>query len=167
MTEIVIAELPIHFERMAHLAHVIWHEHYTPIIGQAQVEYMVNKFQTAEAMKHQVENGFEYYIINFNQETIGYLSIKHNDDDLFLSKIYIRSDHRGLKIGKTAMLFVEKRAQDLSCKSVSLTVNKYNTNSIKAYEKVGFVNMGAVQKDIGNGFIMDDYAMKKTIEIPD
>ena len=30
---------------LAWLADIIWHEHFTPIIGEAQVAYMLDKFQ--------------------------------------------------------------------------------------------------------------------------
>ena len=39
-------------------------------------------------------------------------------------------------------------------------VNKYNSNSIAAYEKMGFLNLGPTVADIGDGFIMDDYIMR-------
>ena len=45
-----------------------------------------------------------------------------------------------------------------------LTVNKYNTAAIKAYKKMGFINIAAITQDIGNGFIMDDYKMEKIIK---
>ena len=47
--------------------------------------------------------------------------------------------------------------------TVKLHVNKYNTNSILAYQKMGFVNVESVVTDIGKGFIMDDYLMKNTL----
>jgi hypothetical protein len=33
------------------LARAIWSQHYTPIIGASQVEYMVNNFQSFDAIK--------------------------------------------------------------------------------------------------------------------
>ena len=59
------------------------------------------------------------------------------------------------------MLFLEEKRVGINCKSISLTVNKYNTDSIKAYEKMGFEKIDSVVMDIGNGYVMDDYVMKK------
>ena len=36
---------------IAGLARQIWTEHYTPIIGAAQVEYMLGRFQSQSAIK--------------------------------------------------------------------------------------------------------------------
>ena len=150
-----------HFEVIAKLAHDIWHEHYTPIIGKDQVNYMVDKFQTSEAMQKQAEEGYEYYLLEYQNNDVGYLAIEKRNDDLFLSKIYLLKNCRGKGLGKEAFSFIEKRARDLNCKSISLTVNKNNRNTIKAYEKIGFKNTEAIVMDIGNGFVMDDYRMVK------
>lgn len=155
------ATTKVHFDLIAKLAHDIWHEHYTPIIGKDQVNYMVNKFQTSEAMQQQAEEGYEYYLLEHQNNDVGYLAIEKRNNDLFLSKIYLLKSCRGKGFGKKAFNFIEKRANDLHCKSISLTVNKNNTNTIKAYQKLGFINTEAMTIDIGNGFVMDDYRMVK------
>ncbi len=43
------------------------------------------------------------------------------------------------------------------------TVNKNNSLAIRAYEKLGFENLGSIVADIGNGFVIDDYRMEKRI----
>ena len=58
------------------------------------------------------------------------------------------------------MGFILSRAKDLEAIAVTLTVNINNTNSIKAYEKMGFINIGPVVADIGAGFVMDDFKMQ-------
>lgn len=163
MTTFLAATTSTHFSDIADLAKHIWEEHYTPIIGKEQVDYMVGKFQTSEAMQKQASEGYIYFLIVFENEQVGYLSIKKNESDLFLSKIYVQKEFRGRKIGKSALEFVESKAKEFNCNSVSLTVNKNNTNSIKAYEKVGFEKNEAIVMDIGNGFVMDDYRMVKNL----
>ena len=66
-------------------------------------------------------------------------------------------------MGKEGLKFVINRAKELGTHAITLTVNKYNTNSIKAYEKMGFKNTGSIVSDIGAGFVMDDYTMKLEI----
>lgn len=151
------------FNTIAKLAHKIWHEHYIPIIGKDQVNYMVKKFQTSEAMQKQAQEGYEYYLINYHNDPVGYLAVEKRNNDLFLSKIYILKEYRGKKIGKEAFKFINNRAKALSCNTISLTVNKNNTTAIKAYEKIGFKNVDALVTDIGNGFVMDDYRMVKSL----
>lgn len=152
-----------HFKTIEVLADTIWREHYIPIIGKPQVDYMLHKFQSAETVKQQVSEGYRYYILMSENESVGYISIKKEEQNLFLSKLYILKSERGKGFGKTAMLFVENEAKNLGCNSISLTVNKGNRNSIKAYETLGFENLGEIIIDIGNGFVMDDYRMCKQL----
>ena len=163
MTTFLIANTNADFEQIANLGTIIWTEHYTPIIGSEQVTYMLDKFQSESAVKKQIQEGTEYYIIKHQNTTVGYLSFYKKEDSLFLSKLYVLGNERGKGIGKAAMSFLEKKRVEIACKSISLTVNKYNTNSIKADEKMGFEKTDSVVMDIGNGYVMDDYVMKKEI----
>ena len=148
-------------ETVARLAFEIWNQHFTPIIGKAQVDYMVEKFQSKRAISEQIEQGYSYYLIRADGDYIGYTGICPKDDELFLSKLYLRASQRGKGYGRKVVEFLEDLARDKGLGKITLTVNKNNTDTIKAYEKFGFVNLGVLVQDIGNGFIMDDYKMEK------
>ncbi|GAA3590145.1 GNAT family N-acetyltransferase [Flavivirga amylovorans] len=163
MIEIIVADTTNSYLQIAKLADVIWREHYIPIVGKPQIDYMLEKYQSAIAIEGQVENGFEYFLMTYDEIPVGYISIKKEDESLFLSKIYVLNTYRGKKIGKTAMLFVEEKTKSYQLKNIRLTVNINNTNAIKAYEWLGFINVGPLVTDIGNGFVMDDYQMVKKI----
>jgi len=163
MTELIVANSKKQYLLIEQLADIVWKEHYTAIIGIDQVNYMLNKFQTVTAIETQVSQGYQYYIIMNNAKPAGYLSITKKNDALFLSKIYVLRDFRGQGIGKTAMSFIETQAKLKNCTKITLTVNIHNNNSIKAYENIGFINTGAIIQDIGNGYVMDDFTMEKSI----
>ena len=146
------------------LAREIWTEHYPSIIGRDQVRYMLDKFQSKDAISAQIkEEGFRYFLIEEEGHYIGYLGVQSKGEELFLSKIYVRSSERGKGFGKKSVQFLEDLARKLTLKKISLTVNKNNISAVKAYEKMGFKNLGPVVQDIGNGFIMDDFRMEKLI----
>lgn len=163
MTTFIKARDEKAFALIASMARTIWKDHYTPIIGSDQVNYMLNKFQSAEAIGQQVAKGVQYYLIFYNSKPAGYLAFEKQLSELFLSKIYVNKDMRGKGIGKSAMDFAEREAKHLECTQISLTVNKHNTGSIKAYEKLGFHNLGGIVQDIGNGFVMDDFLLIKSL----
>ncbi|RLD25605.1 MAG: GNAT family N-acetyltransferase [Bacteroidetes bacterium] len=164
MTEINIANSDSDYSIIKKLANTIWREYYIPILGLMQVEYMLNKYHTVSTITNRVEQGYKYFVITYEQTPVGFISIKKEKDSLFLSKIYVLKDYRGRKIGKTAMQFIYDKAKSMNCNKVVLTVNKHNSSSINAYEKLGFNNIGEIVIDIGNGFVMDDYKMEKRIE---
>lgn len=144
------------------LAREIWTEHYTPIIGEAQVKYMLEKFQSEEAISNQIKNeGILYYLLKVKDKYVGYMSFQFRETELFLSKLYVLSTERGRGYGKKAMEFIEKAAIERNLDKIILTVNKNNRLAISAYKKMGFENKGSVFKNIGGGFVMDDYIMQK------
>ncbi len=152
-------------EEVARLAQEIWNDHYVDIIGQAQVDYMVSKFQSAEAIAEQIAGGFEYYLIVHDGEESGYIAVaaEHGTSFLLLSKIYVRKDSRGLGLGKAAVCLAEEICRKRGLRSIRLTVNRHNVRSISWYERMGFVNAGEAVKDIGAGFVMDDFVMEKKV----
>ena len=142
------------------LASHIWKEHYTPIIGADQVHYMLDKFQSMKAMQAQIKDDYVYASITEIDELVGYLAYQVRDDILFLSKFYIERRMRGKGLGAQAMLWLVDQARSIGAKAIELTVNKYNENSIRIYQKMGFSNIKPVVFDIGEGYIMDDYLLR-------
>ncbi|MBU2951795.1 GNAT family N-acetyltransferase [Tamlana agarivorans] len=159
MTTYILAENPSHYLEIETLANIIWREHYIPIVGKAQVDYMLDKFQSAEAIQNQVNNDYLYYMVSYNNTAVGYFAILKETKSLFLSKFYILSDFRNKGIGKKTMEFIEAKALAFQLNKIRLTVNINNTNAIIAYEKFGFKKIGPLVADIGSGFVMDDYEM--------
>ena len=152
-----------HIDIIESLAREIWTEYYDPIIGKQQVDYMLARYQSKQAINEQIASGTLYFLIKVGLAFIGYFAVQPRGDELFLSKIYLRSNHRARGYGKQAVQFVETLARERGLRKVALTVNKNNTGAIRAYEKIGFRNVGSLVQDIGGGFIMDDYAMEKNV----
>lgn len=147
------------------LAEEIWTEHYETIIGKAQVDYMLSSFQSREALTRQIfKEKIRYFLIQNQKDYVGYLAVEPQKDSFFLSKIYIQSKYRGLGLGKESLEFVSLLAKLLKLPKITLTVNKNNLSSIKAYEKCGYQKTDSVVKDIGGGFVMDDFIMEKSTD---
>ena len=163
MTEIVQAKKNSDYKKIADLATVIWTEHYTPIIGSEQVTYMLQKFQSAQAIQDQIRQGVSYFLTIDAAVVAGYFSFKKENETLFLSKFYVLKELRGLGIGKKALSYIQQEAVLRGCTNISLTVNKNNIHAIKAYEKMGFRKIDSVVTAIGNGFVMDDYIMEYSL----
>ena len=145
------------------LANKIWKEHYPPIIGHEQVRYMLGKYQSLPAIKRQINDGVNYHLLFEENHPVGYFSYHHENDSLFLSKIYVAKEVRGKGIGRKALDFIIAKAQSESFKAIRLTVNKFNSGTIAAYKKLGFKIKDSVVMDIGGGYVMDDYVMEKSL----
>ena len=65
MTEFVKVDSNDKIKQLAGLAKEIWNEHYIKILSQEQIDYMLEKFQSENAIKEQISNdGYNYYFIN-------------------------------------------------------------------------------------------------------
>jgi len=63
---------PEQVDLLAKLASSIWTEHYTSIIGEDQVKYMVEKFQSSSAISRQINNQYYYDLVLRDMCPIGY-----------------------------------------------------------------------------------------------
>jgi len=154
------------FDRIAELAREIWYEYYVPLIGKAQVDYMVAKFQSAAAMLEQASSdGYLYFTIEDGEKLLGYFAIQPQPERqaMFISKLYLDSSSRGRGTGRMALDFIERASRARGLNLLWLTVNKGNP-TVATYQQWGFRIAAAVVVDIGNGFVMDDYRMEKPVE---
>jgi ribosomal protein S18 acetylase RimI-like enzyme len=92
---------------------------------------------------------------------VGYLAVKPDkiNKEIFMSKIYILKEYRKRGIAKELFNML-KNTYSKNYKSIYLSVNKKNFDSIEVYKKIGFIIIDNVITDIGSGFVMDDYKMK-------
>ena len=139
------------------VAEAIWEQHYTPIIGEAQVAYMIEKFLSPDAIVEQINSGYEYFLFSYDYTFAGFAAIEERGEELFLSKLYVDEEFRGKGIGKYMFQKFVEIAKMRNLKKIWLTCNRNNTNSIAIYEHLGFKKVREEVTDIGNGFVMDDF----------
>jgi len=147
---------------IADLAKVIWNEHYIPIIGQAQVDYMLNSIYNLDSLKQQLnEKQHQFYLIEVNANVVGFLSVSSdNQQDYFLHKFYIDQKQSNSGLGtETLNVLIEQ----IKPKTLTLTVNRQNYKSINFYFKNGFKIDYVADFDIGNGYQMNDFVMKRVL----
>jgi GNAT superfamily N-acetyltransferase len=147
------------------LAHEIWTQHFTPIIGAAQVDYMLRTFQSEASIRAQIAEGGSYYLVLADGQYEGYTGLIPDKAKtrLMISKLYLRQQTRGCGVGQGIMDFIEHRAREQEFDCLWLTVNRYNAGPIAWYQRQGFAIVDQVKKDIGEGFFMDDFIMEKPL----
>jgi ribosomal protein S18 acetylase RimI-like enzyme len=149
------------------LAREIWSEHFIPIIGKPQVDYMLEKLQSAPAIGRQIrEEGYEYFVLVDESKPFGYFALvaQEQSASMQLSKLYLKRAFRGHGLGQAMLAFIEQECATRGIGELWLTVNKDNADAIAFYRRVGFRIVEPMVTDIGSGFFMDDYRMKKTVD---
>lgn len=161
MVSVKLAENNDDIKKIAALAEIIWHEYFSSLLSPEQIDYMVEKFQSYEAISEAVNNdGYKYYMAYCGDDLCGYLGY-HNEGGgtVFISKIYVRADMR--RKGIASAMLERLRKDEKGVDKWYLTVNRYNSGSIAVYEKRGFKTVKEQVTDIGSGFVMDDFVMEK------
>lgn len=158
--KIVPAKTDGDIETIAKIANEIWNQHFIPIIGKDQVNYMVEKFQSYPAIKEQVtDEGYEYFTLYSDDAPCGYMGVHPESHALFLSKLYIRKEFRGQHLATKSLRFLINLCRERGLKKIWLTCNKHNDNTLQIYNHLGFRITDEQIADIGNGFVMDDYIL--------
>lgn len=147
----------------AALAAEIWNEYYAELLGSAQIAYMLDRFQSEEAIRQEEEDGYRtFWILEESSETpAGYFMIRENEPEgkLFLSKLYVRAASRGKGLSRPVFDLLRRLAQEAGLHTLWLTVNKGNA-TLGLYKKYGLRITDSVVTDIGGGYVMDDYIME-------
>ncbi|NES99742.1 MAG: GNAT family N-acetyltransferase [Sphaerospermopsis sp. SIO1G2] len=142
----------------------IWVSHYPQMISMAQIEYMLNLMYGEGVVENEINNlGIFYDQIIKDSQMVGYLSYGHevdNNIDCFkLHKCYLLTSLHGFGYGQMMLSHVLEKAKSMNFESIILNVNKGNIKGIKSYTRFGFKIIRNEVKNIGNGFVMDDYIM--------
>lgn len=80
-----------------------------------------------------------------------------------LEEIYLTQAMRGQGYGRILLERAESLAREHGYQLVFLNVNRANAASIVMYQRNGYVITKSKVFDIGNGFVMDDHLMEKSI----
>ena len=145
---------------LADFAYDVFVDYYNDLIGHKQATYMANKFLSIDAIRKLMEESAIFKIVKKDNQIVGFIEYIKEDNKLFLSKLYVEKNNRGLGIGKLMFNDCLEYAKINNLNTIYLTVNKYNMPSINIYKNLGFKIVDAVVSDIGNNYVMDDYIME-------
>lgn len=140
------------------LASTIWNQHYPSIIGQEQVDYMLELMYSQKSLIEQLhQQGHLFFVITLKDENIGFISVhEEKSGEWHLNKFYIDQDVAAKGIGTASFqLLVEQ----IKPQTLTLQVNRKNHKSINFYFKNGFRIEEVKDFDIGKGYVMEDFIM--------
>ena len=155
--ELMIKDYEQEIKEMSEMATAILRDYYDPIIGKEQNDYMLEMFQSEDAIREQVDHGYRYYFVRDEDgKDLGFVAFYLRENALYLSKFYLYKDQRGKGYARTILEFLKTQAKELDLGRIELNVNRNNDTRF-IYEKLGFTVAWEEKNDIGNGFYMDDY----------
>lgn len=147
------------------IAAITWGPTYVPIIGQEQVDYMLEKMYNDGVLLEQMMQGHAFLIAEIGKKDMGFAgySITDHDNKVYkLHKLYVLPEAHGKGVGKFLINEIVNAIREAGGKKLQLNVNREN-KAKDFYERAGFQIKETVDLDIGNGFFMNDYVMEMDI----
>jgi GNAT superfamily N-acetyltransferase len=145
------------------LAEVIWRPTYTPLLGQVQVQYMLDNMYSTDALTKQMAEGQMFLMIHEEERPVGFAAYSRMNAEIYkLNKIYIDPALQGKGFGTALLNSVMERILALGANRLQLNVNRYN-KARAFYEHRGFTILYDEDIDIGSGYFMNDYVMEKEL----
>lgn len=147
----------------------VWHNYYKDIFSTEQIDYMLEKYQSKDALYRQISKGYIYYMLMADNELAGYMCILFQSDCVYLSRLYIKAEYRRQGLARRAInyfdiLFSSPDNGYDYIKIIRLNVERKNSFAINVYEHLGFYKVKSVDKNIGGGFVCNDYVMERKIQ---
>jgi GNAT superfamily N-acetyltransferase len=152
------ADIPV----VGRLARTIWHAHYPGIITPEQIEYMLERGYSPEALEGflgRPDRGLELAIADGVPAGFAAWYVTGDPAEAKLDKLYVLPSHQRHGLGGGLIRRVAELAGAAGATRLVLNDNKRNDRAIRAYGRYGFAIRESVVVDIGNGFVMDDYVM--------
>lgn len=155
-------EIPV----IQQIAETTWWPTYEPIVAPGQVRYMLDKFYSADAIAQQMaENEQVFLILSENDIPVGFAAYgprKENPDIFKLHKLYCLPETQGRGYGRMLIEKVEEGVKAAGRNILELNVNRFN-NAKTFYEYLGFNLAYSEDIDIGEGYFMNDYVLRKEL----
>ncbi|MBI2508766.1 MAG: GNAT family N-acetyltransferase [Betaproteobacteria bacterium] len=153
-------------EPLVTLAGEIWRAHYPGMVSTAQIEYMLAQRYEPQLIRAELGRGDVWWDkLLVGDEMAGFASyfLGGVPGEMKLDKLYVHPRHQRHGYGGMMVARACEVARGQGCSRLALAVNKNNRSAIAAYLKHGFRVADAVVKNIGGGFVMDDYIMEKPV----
>lgn len=147
------------------LAHICWQATYKEILSEEQIDYMLHLFYDESSLQKQMNDGHQFIIAEENNEVVGFASYAKKENQLSiykLHKIYVHPEHQGKKIGNILLNHIIDDIKTDHATSLELNVNR-NNKALHFYQKNNFEIIAEEDVDIGNGYFMNDFIMKREL----
>lgn len=148
------------------LAETIWWPTYMPIISPGHIRYMLDSIYELDKIEQQIANGEQtYLLLTEDGEPKGFAAYAALPDDesvIKVHKLYCLPEAQGQGYGRMLINAVEQALAEAGKTVMELNVNR-NNPAVRFYEKMGFDIVKSEDIEIGKGFILNDYVMRKSI----
>ena len=146
------------------IAHRTWPDTFGAILSPAQIDYMLERMYSAPALARQVAEGHVFLLLRADTVPVGYVSYQTDylPGTTKIHKLYLLPSTQGRGYGRLLVEAVQEHARAAGQQALRLDVN-YQNPAVDFYEHLGFEKIDRVDTEIGNGYLMEDWVMQRSI----
>jgi diamine N-acetyltransferase len=159
--KIVTDDVPV----IVSLADRIWPATYREILSPDQIAYMMElSYHPASLRSQMTEKGHQFIIALHDEKAVAFASYSSTTEAgvYRLHKIYVDPAMQGHGIGRRMIDYIFAELISMKANTLELNVNRHNKAKL-FYEKLGFIVVREEDIDIGGGYLMNDYVMRKIV----
>lgn len=151
---------PSDIAAVGELAARIWWQHYPSIISEAQIRYMLSMMYSHEQIMDQITTKLHrYWLLFAGAKLVGYVSVESTGKSAWhIHKLYVDDTMHRKGLGSKLLNHI---LNTYTPKELTLGVNRNNYKALNFYFRNGFTIVAPKTTDIGHGFVMEDYLMKR------
>lgn len=126
-------------KELSNLEYNIWRSTYRGILPDEYLDNLdINHIQ--EKFKNKLyDSSVETYLINSDMSSIGYFSLKYNNNILEVSKLYILKNYQNIGVGSFVAEYIKAKAIEHRIDIVESWVIENNYISENFHKKMGFI----------------------------
>jgi GNAT superfamily N-acetyltransferase len=148
------------------LAEKIWPPVFMDILKEEQIDYMMEMMYSQASLENQINHlNHQFFLLRDKGMDLGYTSCEFHymgNKETKIHKLYLDSCCRGKGYGVQVISEIGKLGIRERDQALILNVNR-NNPAVQFYLKTGFAFYKEEKIDIGNGYYMDDWVMKKIL----
>ena len=146
------------------IAQATWGPAYSTILSEAQIAFMLNWMYSAESLREQFERGGRFLMLFEGEHPVGFAGFEAVEKGGYkLHKLYVLPTKQKSGFGQKLLTAVEDVVKTEGGSFLDLNVNRNNAARF-FYEKIGFFLLRTEDNYIGNGFWMNDFVMRKSLQ---
>jgi ribosomal protein S18 acetylase RimI-like enzyme len=132
----------------------IWKDTYKDVIPDEQIDFLLNKYFSADGIAYFRSVEYTYYKL-LDNGICGIVVICEKDGCTYLDKLYLSPESRGKGYARFVFSELLKLGRD-----ITLNVNQGNARAIACYKKNGFTVAAEERIPLENGMVNIDYKMR-------
>lgn len=150
--------------RLSNLAIPLVEEYYKEIVPKKTLDSMLFFLQEKTISKEIKQKRTHYYIISFEDRYIGFSEMKRKEDSLWISKIFLKPEHRYKGHGKKLIELIKELAIEQNLKKIRIGIPNEKEETIQAFKKFGFYPTKEIARYMGDGYFVYEFIYFYDIE---